>query len=280
MKSGFNCGKVVASGVLSLKQRNICKFTSCYKDDNLSVSCFVLETDKEVMGRRRTLSGNRLLLITEGNGDVCFDSQSISFWQGDLIFGFKNEQFFCRGGQKCKYIYIDFEGLRAEELLKRFNINKSNRHFAGFDGVIPFWQENLSRACENTVDLAAESVFLYTLSRLDGVRVQKADVVSEILRLTDEQFNDFDLSVSVIADELGYNAKYLSSVFKKKMKVGYSQYLRNIRIKYALSLFENGLDSIKNVALLSGFSDPLYFSTVFKELIGISPKEYINQLNS
>ena len=48
-----------------------------------------------------------------------------------------------------------------------------------------------------------------------------------------------------------------------------------IRLKNAIALFDHGLDSIKNVALLSGFSDPLYFSSVFKAEVGRSPKEYI-----
>ena len=68
---------------------------------------------------------------------------------------------------------------------------------------------------------------------------------------------------------------YLSHLFKQKMNVGFSEYLRTLRINYAITLFDNGLDSIKNVALLSGFSDPLYFSSVFKKTVGKSPKDYI-----
>ena len=51
-----------------------------------------------------------------------------------------------------------------------------------------------------------------------------------------------------------------------------------MRLKYAVALFDSGVDSIKNVAALSGFSDPLYFSSVFKKSIGISPKEYTKKI--
>ena len=81
---------------------------------------------------------------------------------------------------------------------------------------------------------------------------------------------------SAIAEELAYNAKYLSHAFKEKMQMTYSEYLRSLRIKYAISLFDHGIDSIKNVALLSGFIDPLYFSNVFKKSVGTSPKTYIS----
>ena len=83
-----------------------------------------------------------------------------------------------------------------------------------------------------------------------------------------------------IADELSYNSKYISHIFKEKMGISYSEYLRSLRLKFAVSLFDRGLDSVKNVALLSGFSDPLYFSTVFKKGMGVSPKEYRELKNS
>ena len=67
---------------------------------------------------------------------------------------------------------------------------------------------------------------------------------------------------------------------KEKMGVGYTEHLRSIRIRYAVTLFDRGIDSVKNVALLSVFSDPLYFSTVFKKSVGISPKEYVEKSHS
>ena len=73
--------------------------------------------------------------------------------------------------------------------------------------------------------------------------------------------------------------KYLSHFFKEKMNVSYSEYLRSLRFQYAISLFELGISSVKNVALLSGFSDPLYFSNSFKKAIGISPSEFIANLS-
>ena len=93
--------------------------------------------------------------------------------------------------------------------------------------------------------------------------------------ITEQRFNDPELSLSAIARELSYHPKYVSHLFKEKMGISYSEYLRSVRLKYATVLFDHGIDSVKNVALLSGFSDPLYFSTVFKKQIGRSPKEYI-----
>ena len=41
---------------------------------------------------------------------------------------------------------------------------------------------------------------------------------------------------------------------------------------------EQGVASVKNVAILSGFEDALYFSKVFKQAEGITPSEYIKNI--
>jgi YesN/AraC family two-component response regulator len=172
-------------------------------------------------------------------------------------------------------MYIDFDGIRADELFSRFDISVVNRLFDGFDGVIPMWQQSLLRADEQTIDIIAESMLLYGFSNLPPKTSAQNSIVNKMLDMCQKNFCDSDFSLNYIADKLCYNPKYLSHLFKQKMNVGFSEYLRTLRINYAITLFDNGLDSIKNVALLSGFSDPLYFSSVFKKTVGKSPKDYI-----
>jgi len=260
-----------------MKQNNICKFISPGEVDSLRVKCFVLESDTEILQRRLFLEGNRMILIAEGEGRFAFGKGEFPFTAGTLLIGFEGEyqQAFC--ATPCKCMYIDFFGSRASALFERFGITPVERCFGGFDSLVPLWMESLSRANEQTIDLAAESMLIYTFSRLSPAVSPKHTVVHDIVELTEERFNDPTLSVNQIAEELGYNPKYISHTFKEKMGLGYSQYLRTQRIKYAVSLFDNGIDSIKNVALLSGFADPLYFSTVFKKNVGVSPKEYLSR---
>jgi YesN/AraC family two-component response regulator len=182
--------------------------------------------------------------------------------------------FLC-SGKEIQYVYIDFSGVRAGELFSRFDVTKNTRIYKGFDGLIPLWLESLGRASEKTLDLAAESIILHTFSRLFEKSPDTHGIVSEITMMTEKYFSNPDLSISSIAEELSYNQKYLSHIFKEKTGIGYSEYLRSVRLKYAVMLLDQGIDSIKNVAFLSGFSDPLYFSKVFKEQVGYSPKDYL-----
>lgn len=258
-----------------MKNLNICKFITDESNDRFSVSRFIYESDIDVIEKKTSLKANRATLIASGEGTFCLSDDTVKFAAGDIIFGFSGETIYAQSS-KCTYMYIEFTGSRSNELFRRFNITKKNRIFKGFDGIIPLWKESLSRASRENIDLATESMLLYCFSRLVSTDSQRNSLINKIIKITEEGFTSPDLSISTIAEELGYNAKYISFIFKKKTGISFSEHLTNLRIKYAVSLFEHGIDSIKNVALLSGFSDPLYFSTVFKKSVGISPKAYLS----
>lgn len=257
-----------------MPSKNICKFVTPALPHTLTVECFVQESDPTVYARPQPMVTHRAVLAVSGEGMFVLDGHPLPFRSGTLLFVFQGERFHIESEGELTYLYIGFEGGRAEELFRRFDLRRTNRYFDGFDGLIPLWCESLSRASEQTVDLAAESVLLYTFSRLAGTVKERSEVVERMLALTEERFTDPDLSLSSLAEELSYNAKYLSHLFKEKLGTSYSDYLRTLRIKYAVSLFDHGIESVKNVALLSGFSDPLYFSTIFKRHTGRSPSDY------
>lgn len=259
-----------------MTNKNICKFSTPLISNSLYISQFIFETDKETMKKPVTLKEKRMYLISKGDGKMEIDSKELNFQAGDLIFAFNGERITVTEANQCEFMYIDFDGIRAAELLRRFAIIDNNRKFSGFDGLIPFWKESLMRASKENIDLSAESILLYSFSRFSALTPRENPLINKIIELTEENFKDVNFRINTVADELGYNAKYISHIFKEKSGVAYSEYLRDLRIKYAISLFDHGLDSVKNVAALSGFSDPLYFSTVFKKCIGVTPKEYKN----
>lgn len=254
--------------------KNICKFVPTKSLVSLEVYNFVSETDSAIMEAEYVLTHHRAMLITSGDGVVTFDSQKNAVAKGTLVFGFAGERLAAVGSEDFRYTYVSFLGERSDELFRRFGINRHTRAFHGFEGLVPLWQESISRASDENVDLAAESMLLYAISRLRADTVERNNIINKVASITEDCFTDSGLSITSIASELGYNEKYVSHVFKEKMGVSYSEYLRNIRLKYAVSLLEHGIDSVKNVAFLSGFSDPLYFSSVFKKALGISPKDY------
>lgn len=261
-----------------MSDRNICKFYTPSLADPISIHCFVFESSPEKISHfSPALGRNRMLLITQGSGAFSVNNSRINYTMGSLIFVFCGENVSLIENNDSNYIYVDFSGYRAEELLRRFGIHMGNRFFDGFGAMIPLWKECLLRASPETIDLAAESVLLHTLSRMRNDRSAENETISSIIHIVETQFNDHELSIASIGQQLSYHPKYLSHLFKKEMGIGFSEYLRDKRIDYARTLFDHGLDSIKNVAILSGYNDPLYFSNVFKKVTGLSPTQYLKE---
>lgn len=258
-----------------MKTQNICKFPISSSAEALSAHCFVLESDPKNLENERTLPHHRLFLIAGGRATFSVDDDVCSVGMGSLFFCFEGERLSLTEAEDFSCLYVDFEGIRGVELLRRFGIQRNHRCVDGFGGLIPLWKETLARATADTLDLAAEGILLLSLSRMSAEEATRNSIVTEILEYTESKFDQPNLSIGLLADHLSYNPKYLSHLFKKEMGVGYSEYLRDLRINYARGLLDHGLDSIKNVSLLSGFSDPLYFSEVFKKVVGVSPKEYL-----
>ncbi len=254
-------------------KNNICKFINYERDFTLFTKNFVLE--KNALSQPPyVLSHNTLFLFTEGTGKLCFNEREELLSPGRIYFGFQGERFACHS-KNAVYMYITFGGSRCENLFARFGITYASRSFPVTQNLITFWQDNLVRAGEEDIDLISECVLTYTFSRLVKVERNVEDVVYRMIRYAEDNFSDESLSLATLSEEFGYNAKYLSHRFKEQTGEGFTSFLNNLRIKNALFLFDHGVNAVKNVALLCGYFDPLYFSKVFKEKTGMSPKEYV-----
>jgi AraC-like DNA-binding protein len=70
-----------------------------------------------------------------------------------------------------------------------------------------------------------------------------------------------------------YNADYMRRAFKDRIGHTPRQFRELKRMEHAMSLLATG-HSVKQSAAKSGYADPLYFSRLFKRLIGTSPSLY------
>lgn len=100
--------------------------------------------------------------------------------------------------------------------------------------------------------------------------------VRKIANTLSEHFYDSALSPSEFLNQSGYAEDYIRSHFKKVMGRTPNGFLNFLRINHARYLIESysGALSLSEISERCGFSDYVYFSKKFKELIGCSPKEY------
>ncbi len=82
------------------------------------------------------------------------------------------------------------------------------------------------------------------------------------------------LSLSQMAEALGYNYHYLSKCFHKIFDMSFSDYLNSYRLDVALGLLVESDSDITEIALESGFQSIRNFNAVFKQHTGITPAQY------
>jgi two-component system response regulator YesN len=89
-----------------------------------------------------------------------------------------------------------------------------------------------------------------------------------------------DISLDEVSRSVDISPYYFSKLFKDETGENFIEYLTNIRIEVAKKLLKNRNLSIKNVCAETGYSDPNYFSRIFKKQVGITPTEYRDKQSS
>lgn len=82
------------------------------------------------------------------------------------------------------------------------------------------------------------------------------------------------LTAQDIADRLGINRSYLSSLFKKETGKNISAFIREEKIKAAANMLKFSEYSYGDIAEYFGFASQSHFIKCFREQTGLSPKEY------
>ena len=103
--------------------------------------------------------------------------------------------------------------------------------------------------------------------------------VKKVCSYIDENYSS-DVSLNDLAELVGLNPSYLSSIFKDIIGVSFSAYLENRRTEEAIRLMQSGTLRISQVAEAVGYSSPNYFSRVFRKRMGMSPEQYRNLLEN
>jgi two-component system response regulator YesN len=115
------------------------------------------------------------------------------------------------------------------------------------------------------------------LSNVDIVKLDKAGALIEKIREYIKHNYMQDITLDDMAGMVGLSTFYFSKIFKHYQKINFIDYLTSVRINRAKELLENPLINIKEISNMIGYSEPNYFTRVFRRLEGITPTEYRNK---
>lgn len=98
-------------------------------------------------------------------------------------------------------------------------------------------------------------------------------VLAYMLDYLDKHYGE-NINLNLVADKLNLSPGYLSTFFKEKQGINFSDYLNNLRISHAKELLMNVDLRIQEIALQVGYLNVNSFIRMFKRASGLTPGEY------
>jgi len=125
----------------------------------------------------------------------------------------------------------------------------------------------------------AESLdYLTRLILIEAFSLKKEEdtnkLVSEVIAWITAN-RDIILKVEQISEHFGYNADYISRLFKANYGKSLKEYINDVKISYIKQLLLTRELSLTDIACNAGFDDYKYFLKFFKYHEGITPTQFL-----
>ena len=111
------------------------------------------------------------------------------------------------------------------------------------------------------------------VKKLRQYNIHNSKMVTEIAKYIQNHISE-SIKTSDIADYLGKSRGGITTEFKKQTGMNLSAFIKLKKIQEAQELLYNTNKSIVLISYYLGFSSQSHFTRVFKEVTGITPKEY------
>ncbi|WP_289291134.1 helix-turn-helix domain-containing protein [Bacteroides sp. 41_26] len=232
--------------------------------------------------------------VKKGNCILHLDDESVTFREGEIMIITSGiSHLFEAGSEGTTLMQLEF----LPEVFSHFNF-KAEGETATFMSVTLFSEENrlikivnnvrIMRVVQRIVnELELKSQYYQYL-----VVMYYAELLILIYRYMDESYlpictNDSlkkaiayirlnyqsEITMNDVAEYAGISERYLRRLFSQYLNLSPLDYLNQMRINRAIELLRNTEMSVKEICYLCGFRSPQYFSRIFKQQMGISPRE-------
>ncbi|MDR2914270.1 MAG: response regulator [Tannerella sp.] len=100
------------------------------------------------------------------------------------------------------------------------------------------------------------------------------EFIKNVVQSIEDNFEKTDFKIEDLAEAMNMSRAVFYRKIKSLMGVSPVEFVKDMRIKRAVQLMDTGKYSISEIAYMTGFTTPQYFSKVFKSVMGCTPKDY------
>ncbi len=134
--------------------------------------------------------------------------------------------------------------------------------------------------CESSADIVME-LKRYSTRICNEIKMKREERNNDIAQAArgflEENYNNSQLSLDVLSQELGFSISYISKMFKASMGVSVKEYLIQKRIEVACDLLLKSDKKIWEIGDAVGYDQQRSFLEIFKKHKGMTPSDYRKQ---
>ena len=169
-----------------------------------------------------------------------------------------------------KLVFIDI----ITSLLKLLAMTKGTSLEVWNKGLSLFSELDKQGTVEELTNATTEFAITVSVELAASRSKSTSIIVCKVIEYIKDNYQLQDISLFSAANYASVNASYLSTLFKKETGKNFVDYLNRVRIEKAMELLRTTDLKAYEVAYMTGFSNPHYFSILFKKHIGITPSEF------
>lgn len=232
------------------------------------------------------ISGTGTLMADNAKGET--QTYSIKSGQGFLIFPEQITTYYADQNLPWEYMWIEFDGLKVKEALSLTELSVNTPVYQANSKDL---REQLMNEMLYIVHHAKESPFHlighlylffdYLIQSVKSTKLVQSGRMSdyyikEALNYIEQNFQN-EITIEEIAAVCGINRSYFGKIFHNSIGCSPQEFLMKYRMTKATELLKLTSLSIAEIGSAVGYENQLHFSRAFKNINGVSPREWRNQ---
>ena len=145
--------------------------------------------------------------------------------------------------------------------------------------IDPACREVFSIEKHPTFQIQREAIEAYLASCMHSLSNTRpmSHLIQEAVRYIRHHYAE-DIAVSDVAEHIGMSQSWLTKRFKQECGTNIVGYLLDVRIERAKALRAQTDMLIQMIACATGFDNPGYFISVFRRVVGMTPRAYRDRM--
>ena len=233
---------------------------------------------------RNKLDSYLFFIVLDGNGTLTYNNKTYNLSRGSCVFIDCNNKY-SHFSDNWTIKWVHFNGNNMSNIYKKylelnglpsFNTSIIDSYVKLINQIHSLANSNISTKdikIYNLITSLLSTIIEETKFAINNNDDKRIYNVESIRNYIDSNYNK-NITLDSISDKFFINKYYLTRLFKNTYGITINKYINDIKITKAKELLRFNDMSIVEISNSCGFNDPNYFIRLFKQIEGLTPKEY------